>query len=251
MRRAGAATRLVAAACLGWAALAACMAAGAQDATAPDPSATPQPDATVRDPDFGVSARHLGLEREVEMFQWRARADGSYERAWSDAAIDSAGFAPGHDNPPFPLHGRRWTATEVRVDGVRVDPSVLQALGRWTPFRPSFSALPGNLAATFQPQGDGLGSAENPMAPEVGDLRIHWRDLVLPPLGDRIVLDAGRWRLASGVADDAVGAGREGSRAETATPRGGPAWVRRAGLLTLLLGVIAAGFALARRRRRR
>jgi hypothetical protein len=182
---------LAAAACLALAPAA----AFAQEATPPDPAATPEPGATVRDPDFGVAARHFGLQREVEMFQWRVRADGGYERAWSGTALDSSGFAPGHANPPFPLRNRRWLATEVRIDGLPLDPAVLSALGRWVPFRPSFNALPGNLAATFQPQGDGLGTAENPMAPEVGDLQVHWRELRLPPLADRIVRDGGRWRL--------------------------------------------------------
>lgn len=181
-------------------AAAACLAlvsahAFAQEATPPDPGATPEPDASVRDPDFGVAARHFGLQRKVEMFQWRLRADGGYERAWSEAALDSSAFAPGHDNPPFPLRNRQWLAKEVRVDGLPLDPAVLSTLGRWMPFRPSFNALPGNLAATFQPQGDGLGTAENPTAPQVGDLQVHWRELRLPPLADRIVRDDGRWRL--------------------------------------------------------
>ncbi len=47
----------------------------AQDAAPPDPSATPQPDATVRDPHFGVLARHFGLQRQVEMYQGRPRGD--------------------------------------------------------------------------------------------------------------------------------------------------------------------------------
>ena len=68
-------------------------------------------------------------------------------------------------------------------------------LGEWRDFRPSFSALPGNLAATFQPEGIGLGSADNPLQPRIGDLRIHWRDLMLPPLDGLVALRDGRWQL--------------------------------------------------------
>jgi len=168
---------------------------------APDPSAPPQAEGKLRDPDFGVRTSHFGLERRVEMFQWREDA-GTYARGWSDAPVDSAAFLPGHDNPPFPIRSQRWEAPAVTVDGVPLDPEVVQGLGRWHEFRPAFSALPGNLAATFQPQGDGLGSAMNPLAPEVGDLRIHWRELVLPPLADRIELRDGRWRLRAGEAVD-------------------------------------------------
>ena len=170
---------------------------------APDPSAPPQAEGKLRDPDFGVRSGHFGLERQVEMFQWREDGD-AYDRAWNDAPVDSAAFPPGHDNPPFPLQSQRWEASAVTVDGVALDPEVVQGLGRWREFRPAFSALPGNLAATFQPQGDGLGSAMNPLAPEVGDLRIHWRELVLPPLAERIELRDGRWRLRPGESADGV-----------------------------------------------
>lgn len=216
----------------------------AQDA-ARDPAATPQPDDSVRDPDFGVRARHFGLERQVEMYQWREEG-GAYLREWSGSPLDSGAFAPGHANPPFPLRDQRWLAREVTVDGIPLDPQVLEALGEWRGFRPSFNALPGNLAATFQPQGDGLGSAENPLAPEVGDLRIHWRDLLLPPLQDRIELRDGRWRLRRDAAADPAQA-----TTETAQPvaddrrRRSPWWLFLGGLVPVLLAA-----AVVRRRRR-
>lgn len=161
---------------------------------AADPTAKPELAEPLRDPDFGVRTSAPGLERVVEMYQWQA-ADGGYARDWSARPVDSTGFAPGHENPAFPLHGKRWLPGAVTVDGRPLDDAVVEQLGEWKEFRPSFSALPGNLSATFQPEGDGLGSAENPLAPEVGDLRIHWRERVLPPLGDRIELQAGTWTL--------------------------------------------------------
>lgn len=215
-------------------------------AAVPDPGATPQPDASVRDPDFGVRARHFGLERQVEMYQWREQ-DGGYVREWSGLPLDSSAFAPGHDNPPFPLQGKRWLAHVVTVDGAPLDARVIERLGEWRDFRPGFSALPGNLAATFQPEGDGLGSAENPLAPEVGDLRIRWRELVLPPLQDLIELRAGRWQLRP---DAALEPGQpadavqpvDGSRKRT------PWWIFAGGLVPVWLAAIIA---LRRRRRRR
>ena len=39
----------------------------------PMPEGEPQPGKPVRDSDFGVSTRQFGLERQVEMYQWRAR----------------------------------------------------------------------------------------------------------------------------------------------------------------------------------
>ena len=164
---------------------------------APDPTAEPKLAEPLRDPDFGVRTGKPGLERVVEMYQWLA-VDGGYAKDWSDRAVDSSGFAPDHDNPEFPLRGRQWLPDSVTVDGLPLDAEVLRLLGEWREFRPSFSALPGNLSATFQPEGDGLGSAENPLAPEVGDLRIHWRERVLPPLGDLIEVSDGRWTLRPG-----------------------------------------------------
>ena len=152
----------------------------------------PVSDEVVRDREFGVSARHFGLERRVEMYQWRAK-DGGYERVWSETPIDASGYSAGHENPEFPMRGRRWTAQRVTLDDKPVDRSVIEQYGQWRLFRPNFSALPGNLAATFQPEGDGLGSAENPLDPQIGDLRIGWRELTLPSLQGRVSLERGTW----------------------------------------------------------
>lgn len=210
--------------------------AQALHAQEPDPDATPTLDAPLRDPDFGVRTQRPGLERVVEMYQWHPDGNG-YARDWSAEPVDSTAFAAGHDNPGFPLRGQRWLPERVTVDGVPLDAGVLEALGQWREFRPAFSALPGNLAATFQPEGDGLGSAENPLAPEVGDLRIHWRERVLPPLAGRIEVRDGAWRLRVDTAADPVG-----------EPAGGGVlgWlpIVAGGLLLLVLAV-----ALGRRRR--
>jgi hypothetical protein len=210
-----------------------------------DPRGAPQPDRSVRDREFGVVARHYGLERRVEMLQWR-RADGGYATTWSELPIDSAGFAEGYRNPgAFPLQSRRWTASTITVDGKPLDPSVVQKLGQWRIFRPSFSALPANLAATFQPEGDGLGSADNPLDPHVGDLRIHWRELVLPPLDDRIALRDGRWQLvAEAPADAPRPVASDGHDAHGANGWHGAWWLGGA------LVVLGAAFAGYRRRNR-
>lgn len=209
--------------------------AAAQDG----PQGIPLSDDVPRDAEFGVSARHFGLERRVEMLQWRVDGAG-YAKAWNEQPVDSTGFASGHANPEFPLRGRRWIADAITVDGKPLDPEVIARLGEWRRFRPNFSALPGNLAATFQPEGDGLGSAENPLDPQIGDLRIHWRELVLPPLADRIVLRSGRWVLA-----------RESEDADPvdAQPAHEPrrSWLVPAGIAALLLTL---GWWLHRRRRR-
>lgn len=200
------------------------------------PLGAPQPDKTVRDPEFGVVARHLGLERRVEMLQWQEAAPSGYAKAWRAQPIDSSGFAPGHQNPgAFPLRSQHWVAKTVSIDGKPLDPEAIRQLGQWHDFRPSFSALPGNLAATFQPEGNGLGSAENPLEPQIGDLRIHWRDLLLPPLDGKVALRDGRWQFLPGAPGADVPVGPRA--AQRSTGQGAWPWIA-AGLLVLVLGAI-------------
>lgn len=224
-------------------ALAALLAIASAVQAQPAPQGDPVTDAVVRDAEFGVVARHFGLERRVEMLQWQA-VRGRYARVWSEAPIDSSGFAPAHANPGrFPLRSQRWIAAPITLDGKPLAPQVIERLGEWRSFRPNFSALPGNLAATFQPEGDGLGSAENPLDPQVGDLRIHWREMRLPSLADKVVLRDGRWQVPAAAAASVP------APAPTATPAQTPGrapWLLGGGVLVALVALV-----LARRRRRR
>lgn len=170
------------------------LASAAQANEAASPSGEAQVGEVLRDPDFGVTTQKAGLQRHVEMYQWTRDGSG-YALEWRGARVDSSGFAPGHENPrQIPLREREWRAP-VSLDGRPVPDDVLAVLGKWQQFRPNFSALPGNMSATFQPEGDGLGSAENPLAPQVGDLRVTWRALVLPPLAEQLVLRNDEWAL--------------------------------------------------------
>lgn len=172
------------------------------------PQGEPRPEQPPRDDEFGVATSQLGLERRVEMYQWRGVERG-YERVWSARPIRAGKSGSGHDNPgELPLPTRSWRP-EILLDGHRVDEEVVERLGRWRVMRPSFTALPVSLAATFQPEGDGLGSAANPLAPEIGDLRITWHELVLPDLAGSVVLRGDAWRLANGADTQAEDPGME------------------------------------------
>ncbi len=150
----------------------------------------------LRDREFGVATRQFGLQRRVEMYQWRRGDDGRYRKVWWDRPVDSSAHEAAYRNPgTFPLPTRYWISESATLDGKPLDDEVLKTLGTWRAFRPGFTSLPGNLAATFQPEGDGLVSAENPLDPQVEDLRVTWRELVLPELDGRLVLRGGVWML--------------------------------------------------------
>lgn len=228
--------------------------AGAAMAQAPTaqvaPRGEPEVQGTLRDADFGVRKRAAGLKRQVEMYQWQ-RAGAAYATVWSAQRIDSSRFDPAHANPgSFPIRTRYWIATQLRLDGKPLGEDVLKEYGRWRAFRPGFSALPGNLAATFQPEGDGLSSSENPLDPQVGDLRITWHALELPPLAGKVALENGTWVPVAQAPAAAVpapgqnGAGAVPARAPAAGGGRPPwAWLLGAGLaaLALVLALRARG----------
>ncbi len=220
----------------------------------------PSPGAVLVDDDFGVSTREFGLDRQVQMYQWR-RVGSRMERVWSAGRIDSEDFDPDHQNPLLPIDSQRWWARDATLAGRPIGDEVLQGLGEWHGFRPAFSRLPLNMAATFQPEGDGLGSAENPLAPQVGDLRITWRELHLPPLQGRVELRDGTWQLSPRTAAAALNAAplppvsqpdrvlRDAPDPRRIVPAPAFAWRTWAWLgLALVVAALAAVIALRRRR---
>ena len=220
-------------------------AAMAQAPSLPMAAAAPRGEAEVagelRDPDFGVRTRAAGLQRQVEMYQWR-RSGARYVAGWSRQRIDSTGFDPAHANPDaFPVRTRYWIARRVLLDGKPLSEDVLKEYGRWRAFRPGFSSLPGNLAATFQPEGDGLSSSENPLDPQVGDLRIAWYALELPPLAGRVALEDGAWVPAQPAPQAADATGTAATPASVAEPatRSPARWAWIAAAAAAVLALLA------------
>lgn len=161
------------------------------------PEGEPRASATLTDPDFGIDSTAFGLERRVEMYQWRRDARG-YAKVWNAAPIDSTGFDAAHRNPArLPIRGRQWWVERITLDGRPLPLDVARLIGRWTPMRPGFSRLPGRIAKRYQPEGDGLGSSYNPLRPAIGDVRITWHEFVLPPLPGKVELRDGAWALSA------------------------------------------------------
>lgn len=212
----------------------------------------PLAERALMDEEFGVASRQFGLRRHVEMAQWE-RLDDEYEVVWSAQPIDSSGFPRQYRNPgEFRLQSREWTTGATMPDGRPLAESAVEALGVWRPLTPAPEALPENLAATFQPDGGTLTTAEDPDAPRAGDLRIRWFERVLPPLQGRVVLRDGVWVVADAPADPA-----EVPSADPAEvpPADGEGEVRNytpwmGGLLLLIVAILVAVRHRKHRRRR-
>lgn len=161
------------------------------------PEGDPVASNALKDAEFGVASTAFGLERRVEMYQWRPGDDGGYDRVWAAGLIDSDDFDAAHRNPRrLPVRNRSWWVDAATLDGRPLPLDVVRLLGRWQVVRPNFSRLPGRYAARYQPEGDGLSSADNPLAPDIGDVRITWHELVLPPLAGKVELHEDAWRLS-------------------------------------------------------
>jgi hypothetical protein len=201
--------------------------------------------ATVTDPDFGVHAQVLGLERNVEMLQWRkldSTAPTHYEQAWVAGRVDATGFDDTHRNPgDIPFNGERWWSADPKLDGQPVSADVLAVLNAWEPLKPDLSQLPTNLAVSFQPDGDWLSTSQDPKHPAIGDVRVRWRliERATAPMGT--VLIAGRWELPAASASAVT---TTAAIAQPPSPSGGlGAWMQRA-FGDYLMWLIVAGFAL-------
>ena len=99
------------------------------------------------DDTFGVSATAIGLERQVEMYQWieesrtseKKKLGGSvekvttytYKKDWSSQAIDSSGFKEaGHDNPgSMEFESDRMYASNVTFGAFRLSEGQIKRIG--------------------------------------------------------------------------------------------------------------------------
>lgn len=219
--------------------------------------------AAVTDPIFHVRAKLLGLERGVEMLQWRkvdVPAPPHFEQAWTAERIDSSAFDAVHRNTgDLPFNGERWWTTDPKLDDHPVSADVLGALDAWTPLKPDLLQLPTNLAVSFQPDGDWLSTSQDPAHPAIGDVRVRWRAIEHASAPNGAVLIAGRWELpaaTSTVATNAVpiSAAASSQPSSTASTNGMRVWLQRMfgdHVAWLIVAGLAFAVALLIRKRRR
>jgi hypothetical protein len=151
---------------------------------------------TLKDPEFGVSAKAIKLARRVEMHQWQERSESktqnklgggtetvttyNYNKAWSDRLVPSSQFKKpeGHQNPAeMPFQAQTWTAKEVMLGAYRLSASLVAQISSFTAVEVAQSvldSLPENLKKDLKVQGGGLYKGSNPAAPQVGDAKISF-----------------------------------------------------------------------------
>ena len=163
----------------------------------------------VRDPEHGVEASSMWLERTPEVYQWKetehttkrkVRAPGhrqdviettktyTYEKVWSASAIDSRGFkdpSGGRHNPPFsevvhtagrdlgrPFERARWSQP-VTLQGLSVGTALLKQVEE-----PAAVGAP-----VYAPGRRCDAAARGGGEPDVGCARLAWRHA---PLGAQV-----------------------------------------------------------------
>mgnify|MGYP004654065465 FL=1 len=167
-------------------------------------------DATLTDPEFGISVKGIRLIRKVEMYQWSEKSSSktekklgggekkttvyTYEKAWSDKLIPSAGFKEaGHDNPDnFPFAAQKWQAGDVKLGAFQLPENMIGMIGQSKPHElPADYQLTGgrqgyvrdNVIYIYhvpgkQPQDDSPAVERASGTQEIGDVRVTYASVV-------------------------------------------------------------------------
>lgn len=151
---------------------------------------------TLADPDFGVSAPAIRLERVVEMYQWdedeksetKNKLGGgtetvktySYKKTWSDELIDSDRFKKSdeHQNPAaMPFERRQWTAQNVKLGAYRLSDSQVARLDKTEPVNIDGAKVPAAVAEKTKPvAGQNMFYAgKDASNPAIGDARVTFK----------------------------------------------------------------------------
>lgn len=134
-----------------------------------------------RDSQLGIVADAAILLRIVEMYQWHERCElaggaCSYDKSWSSEHVDSGKFREpkGHGNPPAPFADARFVAGEIRLGDLVVDPKLLETQAAQD-YPVKTSALPPNMAATFNVADGVLYAGGDAAHPQIGTVRVRYR----------------------------------------------------------------------------
>lgn len=151
------------------------------------------------DPEFKISAAAVSLRRKVEIFQWdektktetKKKLGGgeetvttyTYEKIWSDKAIDSSGFEKkqGHENPKPALEGLEWSADPVTLGAFKLSTGLVGQIDNYTEL-PTSDAVEQRqelVGKKLHKEASFYYLGESPAAPTIGDLRVS-HEVALP-----------------------------------------------------------------------
>lgn len=157
-------------------------------------------DETLTDEQFGVMAENvIKLVRTVEMYQWQEDIDTkkkkktgggtqttktySYEKVWSNSAIDSANFNQayrstyGDGNPPMPFEGTSLTASRVGLGAFTLSPSLVGKINTRDQLpitAEMLESLPEEQAGQWRLDNGRFYKGDNPSTPAIGDVRVSF-----------------------------------------------------------------------------
>ena len=158
---------------------------------------------TLKDPQFGLKANAIRLERVAEMYQWKeivkekkkrrkTTKTWEYKKVWSTEAIDSSRFDQqkfkgkgGTPNPPMKITSAQWQAKDVLLGAYTLSPDLTSQITATAKLRLD-QKMAENLPGTYKSK---LGrelklhegglfwsrSAGTASRPNIGDQRIRWR----------------------------------------------------------------------------
>lgn len=142
----------------------------------------------IQDPDVGVSfPGQVAVARTAEMYQWKedkkeeteeklgggttTTTTYDYTRVWSDDPINSSEFRhpENHQNPEMPFRSARFTASDAKLGGWRLDADILDQIK-------FVQALTPEAPAGWARSGDSFYRGD-PATPKVGDMRVRFAGL--------------------------------------------------------------------------
>jgi hypothetical protein len=149
---------------------------------------------TLTDPDFGVSARAIKLQRQAQMYQWKenktsetekhvggsttTKTTYSYEKVWSPHLIKSGDFKkPGHSNPAqLSYEPRQFSAGKVTVGAFQLSSGLIDQISGSENLPPgNHQTLPENLWGKARWEGNTLYIGRDSRTPEIGDTKVEFK----------------------------------------------------------------------------
>ena len=151
---------------------------------------------TLKDPDFGVSAVAIKLERHVEMYQWKQEkhertedtVGGSkktittytYKLVWDDDEINSSEFNdkdPKYRNPPMAMKKMTFKSQNVTLGDYKLSESLIDMINNSQQLSITevmTNSFPDELKAKYK-AANGILQSGTPGNPQVGDLKITFK----------------------------------------------------------------------------